>query len=124
MPIEEMKPKNLVGFLVQYRYAFTMLAMAFFALTLKLYAEDGLKVANLTLAIGIILLTVKARLIIKSGESIFKQVEQWLFEFGIILIITGFSTTNMNTVFSAVSLFVGFVFIIMFILLVMRKILN
>lgn len=124
MPSEEMKPKVLTGLLVQYRYAFTMLAMAIFALMLKLYAEDNLKLAYAALVVAIALLLFKSHLIQRNGKSIVKQIEQWLFEFGVILIFSGFSSASLNPVFGASALVFGVLFLLIFLLLAIRKIIN
>jgi len=124
MPSEEKKPFTLSGFMAQYRYAFTMIAMAAFALMLKLYAEDNLKLAYFALLVALSSLTMKTYLVQQNGDSIVKQIEQWLFEFGVILFISGFSSTSFNPVFSACALVFGVLFILIFLLLVMRKFFN
>lgn len=124
MPSEELKPKGLTGFLVRHKYVFTMLAMANFALVMKFYSQEQMKLAIFLLGTGIILLTFKSHLIQRDGESIVKQIEQWLFEFAVILIFSGYSSAEFNPVFGASALVLGVVCLLIFLLLAMRNIIN
>ncbi len=124
MPGKELKPKTLTGILVRYKYVFTMLAMADFALVMKFYSQEQMQLAMFLLGVGLILLTFKSHLIQQDGKSIVKQIEQWLFEFAVILIFSGFSSADFNPVFGAAALVLGVVCLLIFLLLAVRNIIN
>jgi hypothetical protein len=109
--------------LMKYRYIITMITMAFFGLFIKSFLNGNPQVAFFWLLAGCILFSSKLIFLLSAGkfEELTEQFMQWLFEFGIVLTVSGFNSAAVSPVFGAIMLALGVLCFLGFALMVLKN---
>jgi hypothetical protein len=107
----------------RYKFIATILAMTCLSLFISSYLNGHVKVAFFWLLTGCVLITSKLVFLLTAGKfkEVTEQFLQWLFEIGIILTISGFTSTSASPIFGSIILFLGVLCILGFGLLVLKN---